>query len=409
MMNKIITEEEIKFFGFTEDEIQNLIISHILKEENGVYLLEDEQVLMYYSRQLKYFGKRQFSYKCLKLAHLYNPQDSKISFELFYSSITNQDFEAAVLSLRFLIEDDNVSDYEFIDYKIYLYLLSFIIPLPIDLREKANSIEKSDIQDLDSDNKDDKDDFNINLLIYSQKWGLARKLLHKDLQTKNKPSSNSLKYLLLSYAHKAQLNSKMTIDDLLDAKDYTGALGYLENLSKIHQLSLIEKYTCKILKDLIRMVYFNLPPIIINKPAIKNSNIYDLINASKYDEALNLADTYSRMNNNILYRALKAIVNIQNTISDINHETTYSDENTNSKIAELLNKGLTVNTICQILNIPTKQKYYILLKAAEYLYQTGHNEQADEIYNRVNNLGYKEPELVEQLYRVNEIRKNNTL
>lgn len=384
-MKDSINQKKLYSLAFTDEEIDYLEKNSFLKKTKGRnYTCLELHNLIYFSRQQRYKFNKEFADKILRLCYYFDPKDFKVNYELFYISIKSLQFNESVPYLRYLIEHAAAPAKN--DYNVYLYLLSMIISLPEDLKRKALALREKDLLVTDLNRKDIKTENYIRKKIFSQKFKGATIESNKYSKTTGNDTQESyIRYILTGYANNKQLDNKRALEKLIKSGKYIESIKFLEDLSLEHQLSLIERYTLKVLKDILRLRYTHLLPKERAYFQTDNLNIYDAIDCGDYYYAMEFAENYSRMNGNILYQSISDMLKeLESFKSGFFDETQDLNIALNTDIfIELTSKGISLKTIMYVLNISSIEYTTIVLGVIKELYETDSIQEANVLLEKV--------------------------
>ena len=219
--------------------------------------------------------------RCLEI----EPNNGKVHTRLLLDSLHKNNFEQAVESIRILSNSSN--DTYKRDANLWLFMLSFITELPVDLKEKVSSLKLEDILTREDDLRyDDKLSQNkIRSNIFNYKFSYASDDLN-ELNIKKKPIYFLITEKLLSMVKYYDMRNQQNISNLLIDGKYEEVRDLLIKDRDLHGLSNVNKEILIILEDLIGVINDKKIPEVENMP--DSDYLYVEIQKHNYERALQL-------------------------------------------------------------------------------------------------------------------------
>lgn len=287
---KELTTKELLELGFNSHDLSKMVEDgKIRRVKRGVYDLDKCDGLFTYALILA--GKRNKDFerynqaikRCLEI----DPNNGRVHAKLLLDSLYKNDFNQAIDSIRILSSGDKVSYNR--DSNLWLYMLSFMTDLPIDLREKVSSLKLEDVLTMEDDLRyDDKISQNkIRNLIMNYKFSQAKDMfgdVTKDI--KKKPIYLSITEKLLDMTKYYDIKRQINIYDLIIQGKYDEARSRLTSNLELHGLSNSDKEILMLLSDLDSVLKDrNIPEVV----EMEDSNyLYVEIQRHNYERALKL-------------------------------------------------------------------------------------------------------------------------
>ena len=219
--------------------------------------------------------------RCLEI----EPNNGKVHTRLLLDSLHKNNFEQAVESIRILSNSSN--DAYKRDANLWLFMLSFITELPVDLKEKVSSLKLEDVLTREDDLRyDDKLSQNkIRSNIFNYKFSYASDDLN-ELNIKKKPIYFLITEKLLSMVKYYDMRNQQNISNLLIDGKYEEVRDLLIKDRDLHGLSVANKEILIILEDLIGVINDKRVPEVENMP--DSDYLYVEIQKHNYERALQL-------------------------------------------------------------------------------------------------------------------------
>lgn len=302
-MNKNkINKKVLERLQFSEEEIKELLSARVISisEDDKFYTYTSNSNIYDFSKLQQYKHNYELSNKCLRLCLHIDPYFFKASNTLFYLALNQGKIDEAVSLLRNLIRAKHQPYLS--TYLTYLYIFSCIIPLPEDLKIKANSLILEDLyikavssRPFEMDKQQE-----IRKLIYHQKFSFALKIV-RNLRESNDSLHKSLFPLavLLQYGITKRIEMKETLKKLVSENDIKGAIQVLEREKSLHKINVADKYTLLALKDLEVLCLLGTLPQRRSNIGL-HPNIYDAIHRGDYNLAKNMKNKYENNNDFLL-------------------------------------------------------------------------------------------------------------
>ncbi len=327
------TIKELIEYGFNPKDLYNLMKDGTLERNiSGYYSFKSIDDLLYLGKKLISMEEYDRGLVCLKKCYELNPNHLEVCFQLFLNSIQNRDYEKAFEYFDYIYDTDN--SYYNSDKNYYLYLLSIITELPECHRQYARYLQVDDVKiDLRDEGYDDIcHQNNIRALSLNQKFILALNKHNGLIKQKDKLSEQDILIkVLLSQAVEEQNRKKRYIVKLIQEKQYSEVIDFLEKLKERHKLSQSDEYILSLTYDLVEIIKTGIIP---NKQVFSTNKLSEAINGKNYGIALSLSARYVKNgninpNSNAVYLLLIEIknrTNMQNNVPSSletkNNETT---------------------------------------------------------------------------------------
>ena len=285
---KELTTKELLELGLNSHDLTNLVSEgKIRRVRRGFYDLEKCDGLFNYANILaskKYKNYERFHQalnRCLEI----EPNNGKVHTRLLLDSLHKNNFEQAVESIRILSNSSN--DAYKRDANLWLFMLSFITELPVDLKEKVSSLKLEDVLTREDDLRyDDKLSQNkIRSNIFNYKFSYASDDLN-ELNIKKKPIYFLITEKLLSMVKYYDMRNQQNISNLLIDGKYEEVRDLLIKDRDLHGLSNVNKEILIILEDLIGVINDKRVPEVENMP--DSDYLYVEIQKHNYERALQL-------------------------------------------------------------------------------------------------------------------------
>ena len=285
---KELTTKELLELGLNSHDLTNLVSEgKIRRVRRGFYDLEKCDGLFNYANILaskKYKNYERFQQalnRCLEI----EPNNGKVHTRLLLDSLHKNNFEQAVESIRILSNSSN--DAYKRDANLWLFMLSFITELPVDLKEKVSSLKLEDVLTREDDLRyDDKLSQNkIRSNIFNYKFSYASDDLN-ELNIKKKPIYFLITEKLLSMVKYYDIRNQQNISNLLIDGKYEEVRDLLIKDRDLHGLSVANKEILIILEDLIGVINDKKIPEVENMP--DSDYLYVEIQKHNYERALQL-------------------------------------------------------------------------------------------------------------------------
>ena len=285
---KELTTKELLELGLNSHDLTNLVNEgKIRRVRRGFYDLEKCDGLFNYANILaskKYKNYERFHQalnRCLEI----EPNNGKVHTRLLLDSLHKNNFEQAVESIRILSNSSN--DAYKRDANLWLFMLSFVTELPVDLKEKVSSLKLEDVLTREDDLRyDDKLSQNkIRSNIFNYKFSYASDDLN-ELNIKKKPIYFLITEKLLSMVKYYDMRNQQNISNLLIDGKYEEVRDLLIKDRDLHGLSVANKEILIILGDLIGVINDKRIPEVENMP--DSDYLYVEIQKHNYERALQL-------------------------------------------------------------------------------------------------------------------------
>ena len=251
---KELTTKELLELGFNSHDLSKMVEDgKIRRVKRGVYDLDKVDGLFNYAlilagKRSKDFDRYNLAIKrCLEI----DPNNGRVHTKLFLDSLYTNNFDQAINSIRVLGNGDNESYKR--DSNLWLYMLSFMTELPLDLREKVSSLKLKDVLTMDDDLRyEDKLSQNkIRNFIMNYKFSQAKDLFSEVTSgVKKRPIYLSITEKLLEMVKYYDIKNQTSIYDLILHGKYDDARKRLSDSLELHGLSNSDKEILMLLNDL---------------------------------------------------------------------------------------------------------------------------------------------------------------
>ena len=371
-----LNDYNLEKYGFTKEDIDNLISTNMIKLSNDKYELVSVKMLFRYGMQL--FKSRSISSAsaCFCKCYELNPNNNKFCYQALtielkrQNKLENRHYDKAFKIFQ-NIEKNSKKPFDIKITLLYLYLFSYIYSdLP---NEYRNIISNTKRYDLFLERKTaTKEENEIIRAIIRKRFKYAINLLDNLI---NKQNDYSIRYeslrALLNEVIDSENHLKRRLITLIKEEKYEEIIKILKTRAELVGLSNTEENTLLVIESIIEILSTKEIPS-INKEK-DYSSLHDIIYNKDYELAYNLVSSYLKEhqldNNNIL---LAALVKILLLIESINpkkvsnmEELAYFIKEENISIGQAHKKyGLTLESILLIKLIYIRD-YYIESKYLE--------------------------------------------
>lgn len=309
-----LTTKELNECGFNSRDLATLIESGKLERiRRGYYSLRSIDDLFHYGKKLISMEENGKATACFEKCYELEPNHLETCFQLFLTCIQNRNYEKAFEYFERIYNTDNI--YYTRDNNFYLYLLSMITKVPENHSQYAKFLKRGDIKIAVNDkrHKDIPAQNNIRILSLNQKFVLALKKINELTDQYEKVSiQDMITITLINQAREEQYRRRKHIIKLVNKKQYDEVIEYLETFQEQHNLSVAERYTLTLAKDLTGIIKTGIIP---RKQALKTKNLSNAISGKNYELALKLSSKHIRKSNieansNVVYILLTEIQNL---------------------------------------------------------------------------------------------------
>lgn len=286
-----ITPEALLSINITEEQIKELINNGLIYEtRNGSFNITSVNNLFSYGKEQFLLGNKRTAQDCFKLCYRIKPKHRDTCLQLFYNAVLTRNYEEAY---NFLYALENVSTNEHLrkDYKIYLYLLSQVSPVPPNYKTKIEDINSNPLLMLHrKPNNLQKQDNIVLRLILKGKYKFAIERLNDFLSEDHNYAVHRiiLKNLISQIIF---INDKCKSDILekVKQKRYREIICMLEEISSIRQLKNDEIALLNLIKTIISIYETGETPIPIEN---ESTQVTEAILFLDYEKALSLESEF---------------------------------------------------------------------------------------------------------------------
>ncbi len=291
----ILTTAKLNSFGFNSKDINVLIESGQLeRKKRGLYSFKSVSELYEYGKNLNKDKKSIEAVKCFERCYELDPNNQKVCLQLLYESLIKNDYESSFEYIDKLLTAED--QYSTANCKFYLYLLSMITDIPDNYKEFIENINIDDIK-VETDDKKYKSIEKQNKIRFSalrRQFPYALKQMRDFIRQYDRWTiQNLITVNLLLEATRVESISKDTIKNLIKQKSYEDIVDYLEQKQKMHELSLMDKYTLKLAYEIINLQKSKQIPEIA---FVDTTNTFLAIDNNDFNLALKLCEEYNFKN-----------------------------------------------------------------------------------------------------------------
>ena len=310
---KELTTKELKSYGFNSKDLSKLIENKVLERvKRGHYSFLAINDLFNYGKQLIANKEYAKSATCFKICNELAPKHPGACFQLFLRSIQSKDYESAFKYFSVLEDTNNI--YYSTDNNFYLYLLSVITNIPDQYKclTKHLAFEDIKVNPRDKRYKDKTLQNKIRIAALKQKFPFALKQLNDLIASHGSTTVQDLiTKTLLSQAIAVENSNKKALLTLINNKEYTEVISFLEKKQNQYTLSLIENATLKLAKEIVAIQETKKIP----KPLLlQEINLFNAIDRQNYKAALKLFRNNLDNSNNSLGLLLIDLCDLLNQI-----------------------------------------------------------------------------------------------
>lgn len=316
-----LTTQELTSYGFDSQDLEELMNKRILTElEEGHYSLNKTDTLFLYGKKLIAENKNDQAILAFKKCVEINPKDLHATFQLFFSSVQNKDYDSALEYFDSILQN-NTNHFYSSDYNFYLYLLSLITKLPDKYTDMVKNLKLEDIQVhlWDKRYADTYIHNKIRTLVFNKKLKQAKNLLVNFGRTNGLNTSECLIKLLLTQAIEIKQKNDSDIFNLVESKNYPEIVKNLELKQEIHTLDNYERAILFLTKELLNIQENNIIP---EMTEFNSHNIFETIKHKDYKMALELVLQYSQNNRGINNETGSLLLLLENIFTEIEKLTT---------------------------------------------------------------------------------------
>ena len=295
----------LESYGFTNDDIDKLIMNKQIRIEDGKYNLVS--VKKFFSYGIRLLRDRNLSsanacfYKCYEL----NKNIKEICLQVLtlelkrQKNLENKNFNKA---FNIFLELESINSRKN-DNDLYLYLFSFILEeMPSDYKDKVSNVNINNLMLEDTCNN--KDENEIRKAIINRKFKYAIKLLDVLIKKQNNyPVRYETLRSLLNEVINAEnrFNNKLLL--LAKNSNYKEIFDILEDRKKIIRLSVTEENILLIVRAILNIIGTKGISVVTK---INANNLYKIIYNNDFKSAFILVNNYLEKynfnkDNNIIY------------------------------------------------------------------------------------------------------------
>ena len=355
-----LTTKELNSYGFNSKDLSNLIKDGVLERvKRGFYSFHSIDALFYYGKQLIAAKEYDKATACFEKCYELDPTHAGTCFQLFLRKIQTHDYVAAFEYFEKFYNVDN--KYYNADSNFYLYLLNIITDIPESHKKYARFIQFEDIKVDFNDKRYDNAQIQnrIRTAALNKKFSFALKQLNDSIKQSGKLSVQDIIIRTLLYqAIEKQNNEKKEILSLISSENYTEATNYLEELDEQRGLSVVDRYTLQLVRDLNNLIQTGKAP---EKQIFSTDKLFEAIDGKNYELALSLNSEYLNkynisLNDSAMYILLLEIKKrlSKNTVKKEQIETLYKEEKQEVEEQPAATSSNATNTFADIINLLMK-------------------------------------------------------
>lgn len=402
-----INKELLNIYNYTDEEINNLIKSDILKEEQDKYTLNSINTLYRYGIKLLLLGKIKKSKDCFVTCYRLEPTNREVCLQLMNIALKEKNYIGVSKMLNIIksLEPENHIE----DNKLYTYLVGILMNHKEEYKDYLKNIDLDEL--LLSPNVEYPDKTTQNLIrryINDQRYKMALKLINDLIRQKTVYITElellkELVFQTLQKDEKLKNNIKIAIKN----QDYEQVIKLLSQKSETQYLNSKEIYIQMVTQNIIQISKTDKIPVITE---YSTKFLYDAIkgNNFKLAKAINdqfLEETNQDIKEDSLHILLNDIISLTQNIEEdelmnkiqIEQENT-PNENNQTKPSNIdlnseeelalyiLNTNITLEQARKKIGILPEQVQLIKLIFARYYYNEGTEEsinKADKLINEV--------------------------
>ncbi len=289
--NDILTEEILLNYGFTSEEIEQLIYKGILGETAGLeYKFLDYVNLCDYAWLLSAEQKYEKARICLEKVLKINPKYLKANYRLFYENVFAKD-DKSILNNLLVLYTTHDKDF-IIENNVTLYLLSFTMEFPQNFKKYVKLLTYYDLTTTTITNENSHQN-EIYEYIFKNNFKYAFKRLNDfNAQGNQQTMSNKLiKVLLIRTIEELKYREDKLMEYIIQ-KEYNAALDFLKAQNNL-------TFKEKVYLKLIELI------ILLKETKVYNPNsgfqtpsLYKAINKGNYILAQQISEKNDKLNEN---------------------------------------------------------------------------------------------------------------
>ncbi|MBQ8219182.1 MAG: hypothetical protein IJZ79_05460 [Bacilli bacterium] len=318
--NELVNDRLLIENGFTNDDIEKFIeYNYIRKINNDNYMISIYDLYKYGERLSKH-NKEDLEYKCYQKCYELDSNHINTNLRLMLKSLREYNYNGTYKYVIPLINSKEPTNKS--DGLLYLYLLSFIIKIPNELKEIIKEIKFNDIKITNTNQiyKDLEITNQIRFKIINKKITHALKLLNDYLSDKKRygMSNNILKSLLIRCLQIKEYDQNQIYNFIFD-HNYQELLSFLCNKLERSELIKSQESVFRITKIILLSEIFGKLPDMKGRISI---SVFDAINNNDYHLARELCiqrnEKYNKnKEDDYLYLILNEICNKEYLDNDI--------------------------------------------------------------------------------------------
>lgn len=299
---KVLNNKLLNRCGFSNTEIKELIDNKkISLNEMDTYTFIAFHDLYKYGKELLTSNNIKMAEYCFTCCCQAGYGDIKIASTLLFYHIKMGNYEK---SLKYLIEIIKSPDNIYLsDNLFFVYLLSFITKIPSELKELLVELN-FDYKNIISPNsckllQNTAINKEVVIAAANQKFRFAYNKNNNFMFMQEMGTSyeglivKNLLRKIIDLEH----NNKEKLVNLINNDDYEAIVTFYEEQTSLHQLSIIDCYITKLVKDLIDI---NNNKMLIRKNSKCRQNFFVMIDCRDYESALNLHQTRTKVENQMV-------------------------------------------------------------------------------------------------------------
>ncbi len=291
-INKIrVTKAKLLELNIREEEINNLLQNNLLiTTAQDTYTLAPIKELFQYGKNLLISGHKKEAHDFFLLCYKIKPKHRDTCLQLFYYAVNHRNYTDA---FKYLYALENVSTQEHLrkDYKIYLFLLSFLTEVPKEYQEKLDAIKNDkNLITHKKPNLRQKQDNKIITLVQKGKYKFA-------IESLNDYLAEDFDYEVHRLIIKSLISNIIDVDEkykqsllnLVHKKRYREIISILESISLTRELRVDESSILEITLSIVDIFETGNIPLPLPNEA---KSTREAISYQDYPKALDLESQF---------------------------------------------------------------------------------------------------------------------
>lgn len=252
----IVHTQDLLSTGLNKNDLTKLVeTGKLLRVKRGVYILPDAKGLFDYTKVL--FSKRYRNleravkglYRCVEI----DSEDPSIQTRMFLNAVETENWQLALDSFKVLEKTDNKFYKQ--DQNLWLYLLSFVIDLPEEYKERVKNIKFEDIAVLDGDlrYKDKAIHNKFRMSIFNQNFKEAQNLIKCSVPKKERKIAVVISDKILRSVIRNSVRDHDYLYGLFAQGEYKKAKELLEKAKELHGINPADTQFLIVINDMIKV------------------------------------------------------------------------------------------------------------------------------------------------------------